>query len=44
VPAAYADARELAQDPDVDLVVVSVKVNEHDAPVRAVIEAGKAVF
>lgn len=37
-------ARDLAQDPDVDLVVVSVKVTDHKAAVLPAIEAGKDVF
>lgn len=41
---AYADAWALAADADVDLVVVSVKCPDHHAPVRAALEAGKAVL
>ena len=37
-------ARDLAQDPDVDLVVVAVKVTDHKAAVLPAIEAGKDVF
>src|SRR5262245_33568390 len=42
--AAYTDSRKLAADPNVDLVVVSVKTPGHHAHVRAALEAGKAVF
>ncbi len=42
--AAYDDARALAADPDVDLLVVTVKVPSHLDVVSAAIEAGKAVF
>ncbi len=41
---AFADARELARNPDVDLVTVSVKVPDHYAAVMAAIEAGKHVY
>ena len=44
VPLAFADARELARHPDVDLVTVSVKVPDHYEPVVAAIEAGKHVY
>ena len=44
VPHAFADARELAQHPDVDLVTVSVKVPDHYEAVMAAIEAGKHVY
>jgi predicted dehydrogenase len=40
----FADATALVRHPDVDLVVVAVKVPEHDAIVRAAIDAGKAVL
>lgn len=43
-PLAFADARELARHPDVDLVTVSVKVPDHHGPVMAAIEAGKHVY
>ena len=44
VPHAFADARELARHPDVDLVTVSVKVPDHYEAVMAAIEAGKHVY
>jgi predicted dehydrogenase len=44
VPLAYSDAEKLAQDPNVDLVTVSVKVPDHYVPVMAAIEAGKHVY
>lgn len=37
-------ARDLAQDPEVDLVVVAVKVTDHKAAVLSAIEVGKDVF
>ena len=37
-------SRDLAQDPDVDLVIVTVKVTDHKAAVFPAIEAGKDVF
>ncbi|MGW5108804.1 Gfo/Idh/MocA family protein [Nocardia sp. NPDC004123] len=40
---AFADARELAAHPDVDLVVVSVKASGHAAVIRAALDAGKHV-
>ena len=44
VPLAFADARALAQHPDVDLVTVCVKVPDHHDPVMAAIDAGKHVY
>jgi predicted dehydrogenase len=44
VPLAFSDAEELARDPAVDLVTVSVKVPDHYLPVMAAIEAGKHVY
>jgi predicted dehydrogenase len=44
VPHHFADAAELAAHPDVDLVVVTVKVPAHDVLVRAAVEAGKHVY
>lgn len=41
---AFADPQALAQHPDVDLVVVTVKVPEHDRLVRAALDAGKHVW
>jgi predicted dehydrogenase len=40
----HGDPSQLANDPDVDLVVVSVKVPYHAPGIRAAIEAGKDVF
>ncbi len=44
VPLAFADAAELAARPEVDVVVVAVKVPEHRALVDAALGAGKAVY
>lgn len=44
VPRAFASATELAQSPDIDLVVVTVKVPAHAAIVDAALEAGKHVY
>ncbi|GGG68244.1 Gfo/Idh/MocA family protein [Paenibacillus radicis (ex Gao et al. 2016)] len=44
IPHAFADANEMAQHPEVDMVVVSVKVGEHYDAVHAAISAGKAVY
>ena len=41
---AYDDSLTLARDPDVDVVVVTVKVPEHRAIVLAALAAGKHVF
>jgi predicted dehydrogenase len=41
---AFADANELSQHPDVDMVVASVKVAEHYDAVKAVVSAGKHVY
>lgn len=41
---AYADADELIADPDVELVVVTVRVAKHHALVRAALDAGKDVL
>jgi predicted dehydrogenase len=41
---AFTDPAALAACADVDLVVISVKVPEHDRLVRAALEAGKHVF
>jgi predicted dehydrogenase len=41
---AFADARELAEHPEVDLVVVTVKVPAHLELVRAALAAGKHVY
>jgi len=41
---AYGDAYELIADPGVDLVVVTVKVTDHEPYVTAALEAGKMVF
>ncbi|RYG70448.1 Gfo/Idh/MocA family oxidoreductase [bacterium] len=44
VPHAFASASELAQSPEVDIVVVTVKVPHHFELVKAAIEAGKHVY
>ncbi|MCI3929809.1 Gfo/Idh/MocA family protein [Streptomyces sp. AN091965] len=44
VPRAYGSARELVRDPDVDLVVVSVRVPLHREVILAALAAGKAVL
>jgi predicted dehydrogenase len=44
VPLAFGDAGELAEHPDVDLVTVCVKVQDHFHPVMAAIAAGKPVL
>lgn len=44
VPFHTSDPNELASRPEVDLVVVAVKVPEHAGLIRAAIAAGKAVF
>ncbi|MET0379564.1 MAG: Gfo/Idh/MocA family oxidoreductase [Spongiibacteraceae bacterium] len=41
---AFDNAHALAQSPDVDLVVVSVKAPQHEAAVTAALEAGKNVL
>src|SRR2546429_1664411 len=41
---AFASAEELASDPEVDLVVASVKVPAHAAVIRAALAAGKHVY
>jgi predicted dehydrogenase len=41
---AYSDAQQLARDPEVDLVTVSVKVPDHLPAVMAAIDAGKHVY
>src|ERR1700704_5517352 len=44
VTRAFGDSRALARDPDIDLVVVTVKVPEHRTVVLAALEAGKHVY
>ena len=44
VPHAFDGATELAKSPDVDLVVVTVRVDRHASAVLAALRAGKAVF
>ncbi|KAB8221555.1 hypothetical protein BDV33DRAFT_76505 [Aspergillus novoparasiticus] len=41
---AYGDPQDLANDPDVDLVVCSVRVDRHFLTVRPSLIAGKAVY
>ncbi|SEO49388.1 Gfo/Idh/MocA family protein [Trujillonella endophytica] len=43
-PRGLGDSLELARDPDVDVVVVTVKVPEHRAVVLAALAAGKHVY
>ena len=44
IPRAYHDYREMVQSPDVDMVVVSVRVPFHHEMTIAALEAGKHVF
>ncbi len=44
IPHAFDDNRELVKSPDVDLVVVTVKVPYHKELVTAALEAGKYVY
>ena len=44
IPLAFDDHRELVSHPDVDLVLVCVRVPGHHALVTAALEAGKHVF
>lgn len=44
VPHAYADNRSLVNSPDVDLVVVNVRVPEHKEVVELALAAGKHVY
>ena len=44
VPAAFDNHADLIAHPDVDLVVVAVKVTHHHALVSAALEAGKMVY
>ncbi|MDN5913883.1 MAG: Gfo/Idh/MocA family oxidoreductase [Pseudonocardia sp.] len=44
VPTGCADVEELVRRPDVDLVVITVKVPHHEALAGAALEAGKAVL
>lgn len=41
---AFGDSLELARDPEIDLVTITVKVPEHRAVVLAALEAGKHVY
>lgn len=40
----YGNANDLAQDPEIDLVVVAVRVQEHAGPVLACLRAHKHVY
>ncbi|KAK3382658.1 putative oxidoreductase [Lasiosphaeria ovina] len=42
--AAYGSGEDLAKDPNVDLVVVSIRAQSHFSPAKAAIEHGKDVF
>jgi predicted dehydrogenase len=44
IPRSYATVQELVQDPDIDLVAVTVKVPHHREIVDAALEAGKDVY
>lgn len=44
IPRTYHDARELATQPDIDLVTVAVKVPHHHSIVMPLLEAGKNVY
>lgn len=44
VPLAFADATELVQHPDIDVVSITVKVPYHDTLIRAALAAGKHVY
>lgn len=44
IPHAFADARQLAGDPDLDLVAVPVKVPRHRKPVDAALGAHKMAY
>lgn len=41
---AYSSYQELADDPEVDLVVVSVRTDYHGSSVRAALEKGKSAY
>lgn len=40
----YTDALEMAKQPDVDIVTITVKVPEHNRLIRMALEAGKNVY
>lgn len=44
IPRAFADVRELAASPDIDLIAVTVRVPFHLDLVRAAVDAGKHVY
>ncbi|MDF2938664.1 MAG: hypothetical protein K0Q90_4037 [Paenibacillaceae bacterium] len=44
IGAYYADASEMAGQPDIDVVAVTVKVPEHDRLIRAALDGGKHVY
>src|SRR5262249_40379488 len=44
IPLAFADPAAMARHPNVDLVVVCVRVPEHDTLVQAALDAGKHVY
>jgi predicted dehydrogenase len=44
IPHAFADWRGMVEHPDIDLVIVTVKVASHRDPVLAALAAGKHVF
>ncbi|HEX7743171.1 MAG TPA: Gfo/Idh/MocA family oxidoreductase [Sphingobium sp.] len=41
---AYADSLEMARDPDIDIIAVTVKVPEHRAIVLEALKAGKHIY
>ncbi len=44
IPRVYGDVRELAAQPDIDLVTVAVRVPHHHSIVMPLLEAGKHVY
>jgi predicted dehydrogenase len=44
IPRAFGDWQEMVQRPDIDLVIVTVKVASHRDPVLGALAAGKHVF
>jgi predicted dehydrogenase len=44
IPRVYGDVRELAAQPDIDLVAVAVRVPEHHSIVMPLLESGKHVY
>lgn len=44
IPRAFKNVQELVESPDIDIVVISVRVPHHLALVKSALEAGKHVF